>query len=105
MCYFLNIYIYIMLTKNNILNILKYISINPTKRTYLGDKGRKHSVCYQAVVIDDIKLKGNRDCEQRLDIIKKNLDLNNKNIIDIGCNIGGMLFPISNIIKNGAGID
>ena len=54
--------------------------------------------------IDNLSIKGQREPSQRLAIIKKHVNFENKNVIDFGCNSGGMLFHLPEI-KQGIGID
>lgn len=88
------------MNKDNILNIIKYVktSGNPYD-------GKHKSIGYHSISIDGIYYKGQRDCHKRLEYCKKFCDFTNKNVLDIGCNIGGMLFPLANTIKFGCGID
>lgn len=93
-------------TVNDILEILKFISIDSDKRTHIGPgKKIESNICYQSINLDSIKYDGNRDCDKRIHILESEVDFSNKNVLDIGCNIGGMLYPLSNKIRQGVGID
>ena len=59
---------------------------------------------YHSFNIDNLSIKGQREPSQRLTIIKKHINFENKNVIDFGCNSGGMLFHLPEI-KQGIGID
>jgi hypothetical protein len=87
-------------SNNSVLNVIKYIKED--KKSY---SGCHKSIGYHSIEIDNIYYKGQRDCVKRLDFCKKYCDFSNKNILDIGCCIGGMLFPLSSEINYGCGID
>ena len=59
---------------------------------------------YHSFNIFNMNFKGQRTPNIRLEIIKKHIDLKNKNILDVGCNSGGMLLHLFDINK-GYGID
>ena len=67
--------------------------------------GMNDSIGYHSIELDGVYYRGQRDCVQRLEYCKKICDFTGKQVLDIGCNIGGMLFPLSNIIAKGYGID
>ncbi|MFA5104656.1 MAG: methyltransferase domain-containing protein [Candidatus Margulisiibacteriota bacterium] len=58
---------------------------------------------YHSLHLGDQYLRGQRECRERLD--KLNYDFSGKNVLDIGTNIGGMLFSIQKEINYGIGID
>lgn len=58
---------------------------------------------YHTLNILGQELKGRRNPKQRLE--QAGFDFNNKSVLDIGSNQGGMLFQIKNEIKWGVGID
>ena len=59
---------------------------------------------YHSFNIDDIQIRGQRIPKQRLDKMKNFITFEDKNVIDFGCNVGGMLLHIPEI-KNGLGFD
>ncbi len=91
-------------TENNlsdiekVLNILKYTTID--KKAYSAEK---YSAGYHTVKLGETTYKGQRDIAIRFENIQ--YDFTNKNVLDIGCNQGGMLMHIYDDIKNGYGID
>ena len=95
-----------MLEKKNILEYLKNIHVNSKLRTHMGkSKVLDDFVCYQSFILDETEYKGNRNCNKRINKIKTKIDFQGKNILDIGCNIGNMLFTIKNDINYACGID
>ena len=84
----------------NTLNIIKY-----TKKSGKAYSGTHEKIGYHSIMLGDTYYRGQRDCYKRMTYIKNEIDLVGKNILDIGCCVGGMLYPISNIIKSGVGID
>lgn len=85
---------------NNVVEIVKYV-----KTTDTSYSGKHIDIGYHSIYIDSIYYRGQRDCVKRLEFCKDVCDFKNKNVLDIGCNIGGMLFPLSSIINYGCGID
>ena len=85
---------------SNVLNVIRYV-----KTSAESYNGKRYDTGYHSIEIDGIYHKGRRDCLKRLEFCKKEYDFTNKNILDIGCCIGGMLFPLSSTIKTGCGID
>lgn len=59
---------------------------------------------YHSFNIFNINIPGQRNPKQRLDIIKQHINFENKNVIDFGCNNGGMLLHLPEI-NNGIGLD
>ena len=57
------------------------------------------------MVLDGIKLKGQRDIAKRIEDLDTVVDFDGKVVLDIGCNMGGVLHNISQRIKYGVGID
>jgi SAM-dependent methyltransferase len=84
--------------KLQILNLINY-----TKTSGKAYDADEYPSAYHSVNIDGQIINGQRDPIARL----KNIpyDFTNKNVLDIGCNQGGMLFAISDLIKSGTGID
>lgn len=85
---------------NNVINIIKYV-----KKSGKVYSATNYDIGYHSIKIDDNYYIGQRDCIQRIDILKKEYDFKNKNILDIGCCIGGMVFPLADEINTGCGID
>jgi SAM-dependent methyltransferase len=84
----------------NIINIIRYV-----KNSGEAYSAKHIDIGYHSIEIDGIYHKGQRDCIKRLEFCKKEYNFKNKNVLDIGCCIGGMLFPLSSEINNGCGID
>jgi len=85
---------------NKVLNIIKYV-----KSSGYSYSGQHIDIGYHSIDLDGKYYRGQRDCLQRLEYIEKEIDFNNKNVLDIGCCIGGMLFPLADKINNGIGLD
>jgi len=85
---------------NKVLNTLRY-----TKTSGQSYSGSHKDIGYHSIMLGDKYYKGQRDCYKRLSYIEKEIDLTGLNILDIGCCTGGMLYPISDKIKSGTGID
>lgn len=66
--------------------IIEYVQENGIFPPY--NKWKK-SLPYQSFVLGDETIRGKRDCPERLDQLGL-LDLSGKNVLDIGCNIGGI---------------
>jgi len=81
-----------------IMNLLNY-----TKRSVSAYAGTSYEAGYHSFRLNDMCLQGQRDPEQRL--AKTGYDFRGKSVLDIGCNQGGMLFPIADIVSHGIGID
>ena len=82
------------------LNIIRYV-----KKSDKAYSANHIDIGYHSIEIDGTYHKGQRDCVKRLEFCKKEYDFKNKNVLDIGCCIGGMLFPLSSTISSGCGID
>lgn len=80
------------------LDIIRYTSTNDVTYNAKGFYSGYHSIYLKGK-----KYKGQRDCLKRLKSFK--YDFKNKVVLDLGCNIGGMLHPLSDNIKHGIGID
>ncbi len=79
-------------------NLLNYTKISG--ETY---NGGKFPAGYHTLQINGVKLLGQRQPSERLELTP--FDFSNKTVLDIGCNQGGMLFPLSDRIAHGVGID
>jgi hypothetical protein len=71
---------------------------------YNGWANTRTKYGYHSFDIFNIKFTGQRNPRERLDIMRKHYSFENKYLIDIGCNTGGMLFHCTEIAK-GRGID
>lgn len=79
-------------------NLLKYATEND--KSY---NGSAYDGGYHSLIIHGETVMGQRNPAQRLESIP--FDFNNKVILDIGSNQGGMLFHLADKIKEGVGID
>lgn len=59
---------------------------------------------YHSFNISNINIKGQRNPKQRLQLIKKHVNFENKVVVDFGCNSGGMLLHLYEL-KKGFGYD
>jgi SAM-dependent methyltransferase len=64
---------------------------------------KKFSYNYTTIRINDEIIEGTRDPLNRLNCLP--IDFLNKSVLDLGCNVGGILFAISNKISRGYGYD
>lgn len=83
--------------------------INELKKTkgYKNYNGRSNKITqfgYHSFDIDEIKIQGQRNTKQRINSISKYINFDGKIVVDVGCNVGGMLFHLKNI-KQGFGFD
>ena len=83
-----------------VLNIIKYV-----KQSGESYSGKHINIGYHSIEIGGIYYKGQRDCLKRLEFCTKEYDFTDKDVLDVGCCVGGMLFPLSSIINSGCGID
>ena len=81
-----------MISKNKIINLLKYSKTYPFNDRENG---------YHTIKIGDEVFKGQRDCVNRFNTIMH--ELKNKNVIDFGCCTGGMLHALFKDIIYGIG--
>jgi PST family polysaccharide transporter len=58
---------------------------------------------YHSLELRGRKFRGQRDCAARLARVP--IDFNNKVVLDLGCNVGGMLHCVSSKIRKGYGCD
>tara|TARA_B110000208_G_C11756952_1_gene425494 strand:- start:147 stop:1199 length:1053 start_codon:yes stop_codon:yes gene_type:complete len=91
---------------NEVINNIKNIIIKTTSKNHYNGWNNKriNMIGYHSINIFNINLIGQRTPSKRIDNIIKNINVNNKIILDIGCNIGGMLLHLPKI-KLGIGID
>jgi hypothetical protein len=79
-------------------NLLKYTTVS--EKSY---NGSLYEAGYHTLNIHGEIVPGQRQPSKRLDSVP--FDFNNKVVLDMGSNQGGMLFEIQNKIKEGIGID
>jgi len=85
-------------SKSKLVDMLKYTTID--KKAY---DASQYVVGYHTITIDGETYEGQRDSSNRF--LNVPYDFINKNVLDIGCNQGGMLTHIQDKIKYGCGID
>jgi len=78
--------------------------INYTKSDKNSYAGPRFESGYHSFVLDGKSYAGARDNVNRIKQIKA-FDFNNKVVLDVGCNMGGMLHALSDTIKYGVGVD
>ena len=83
-----------------VMNVIKYV-----KSSGKAYSAKHIDIGYHSIMLSNKYYKGQRDCIKRLKYVENEIDVSNKNVLDIGCCIGGMLFPLANKIKSGVGID
>jgi len=79
-----------------------------TKKSYARGNfpnGEAFASAYHTLNFGTYKIQGQRNNEIRYEIMKKHFDFNNKNIIDFGCNTGGLLMELGKTINSGIGLD
>lgn len=81
------------------LNVIRYTKLNKTSYT-----GHKFDAGYHSFVLDGQQFQGARDGEKRMSNVV-GFDFLNKNVLDIGCNMGGVLHSLCSKISYGVGID
>jgi 2-polyprenyl-3-methyl-5-hydroxy-6-metoxy-1,4-benzoquinol methylase len=81
------------------LQVIEYIKLN--KNSYTG---RNYQSGYHSIVLDGKLYDGARNNVNRISQVK-GFDFLNKVVLDIGCNMGGMLYSMADKIKYGVGID
>ena len=86
-------------------NITKLITLTTETKHYNGwNNNRKNVNGYHSIDIYNIKSIGQRTPIKRLSNILSIYDFKDKTVLDLGCNIGGMLLHLPEI-KRGIGID
>jgi SAM-dependent methyltransferase len=71
---------------------------------YNGWENSRTSYGYHSFNLPGVNILGQRTPVHRLDEFRKHIDFTNKTVVDIGCNVGGMLFHLDEI-KKGYGFD
>ena len=84
--------------EEEVLKIINY-SLGRKRETF----GHGFKSAYHTIKIGDKTIEGQRDIDKRFENI--DYDFKGKNVIDFGCNIGGMLHKISDDINFGVGLD
>jgi SAM-dependent methyltransferase len=86
------------MTKEKVLRMAMHAK-NP-KQPY---GGTKYDAGYHTLKLKGEVYKGQRDNQMRLVDVK--FDFKDKTVLDIGCNVGGMLHELAPVIRYGVGID
>lgn len=89
--------------KETIEEIKQRLQITTTKNHYNGWNNRT-LYGYHSFNIGNLQLNGQRNPIQRINIMKKYINFNNKTIIDFGCNTGGMILHLPEL-DNAIGMD
>lgn len=84
--------------EQKVINIIDY-----TKSKDAIYKAGQYASGYHSINLGQKYFRGQRECNMRLSNV--DYDFKGKIVLDIGCNIGGMLHSISDKIKHGVGID
>ena len=86
---------------------IKNLCINTKKALYSHNfpNGEQFEAAYHTLYFGNNVIRGQRDNKMRYDIMTKHFDFNGKNIIDFGCNTGGLLFQMGDSINFGIGLD
>ena len=77
--------------------------INYTKTSGTVYNAQMYESAYHSVQLKDKYFRGQRQPDERLK--KVDYDFKGKVVVDLGCNIGGMLFAVQKEIKAGIGFD
>jgi hypothetical protein len=88
----------------NTINYIKDNLSNTTKKMHYNGWSNRTKYGYHSFQLFNINIVGQRSPSVRLNIFKKHIDFKNKNVLDLGCNSGGMLLHLFEI-KNGIGFD
>ncbi|HZV61757.1 MAG TPA: class I SAM-dependent methyltransferase [Methylophilaceae bacterium] len=81
-----------------VMNILNY-----TKTSESAYNGGRFTAGYHSLHLGELELKGQREPMERIKLVP--VDFTGLTVLDIGCNQGGMLYPLSSKIAHGIGID
>lgn len=85
----------------NIKKVLTLVNYTKTSRTIYN--AQNFESAYHSLQIKNQYFRGQREPYERLKNVK--YDFKDKTVLDIGCNVGGMLHALSSKIKGGVGID
>ena len=80
------------------LNLIEYTKIGTSPYA-----GINYHSAYHSVELCGINVNGQRNPRARLQGV--DFDFSGKTVLDIGCNQGGMLFAVSELVRYGVGID
>lgn len=89
---------------STIINKIENLLRDTTKIIHKNGWNNRTTHGYHSFDIFNIKLIGQRNPKIRLDNMRKYYDFNDKKVIDVGCNSGGMLLHLLEI-KSGRGYD
>ena len=78
--------------------------INYTKSDKNSYAGPRFEAGYHSFILDGESYVGTRDNINRVSQVK-GFDFTDKVVLDVGCNMGGMLHALSGTIKKGVGVD
>jgi len=87
-----------------IINFFKTLIQNTINKPLYNGWSNRTEYGYHSFNIYNFKITGQRNPVERLNKIKKYINFENKSVLDLGCNTGGMLFHIPEINK-GIGVD
>lgn len=87
-----------------ILKVVQYAA-GRDKSATTGGSGNGRPDGYYKLSLPGLELHGYRDPLVRLNLLSKGIDLQGKTVLDIGTNIGAMLFASHSQIKWGMGVD
>ena len=87
---------------NNVDKVLGVINYTKSDKNSYG--GPRFEAGYHSFVLEDKLYKGTRDNINRINQVK-GFDFTDKVVLDIGCNMGGVLHSIGKTIKYGVGVD
>jgi len=86
-----------MPVEDNVLKIIRH-SVGRKRATF----GHGFDAAYHSITINGKRFKGQREVSKRIESIP--YDFSGKVVLDLGCNIGGMLHELSGI-RHGIGLD
>lgn len=89
-----------MVSIDNVINVIKYVKTSKTRYN-----GKNSDIGYHSFTLNGKNYEGQRNNIERINVIDKHISLKDKKVLDVGCNMGGMLFDMSSLILNGVGID
>jgi len=84
--------------------VLDALKATTQKVHYNGWSNGRTQFGYHSFEIYNFKVTGQRNPKARLDLMRKFYNFENKSVVDLGCNTGGMLFHLFEINK-GVGVD
>jgi len=90
-------------SQENIDTIKKFLTLTTTKNHY-NNWNNRTKYGYHSFHIHNINIHGQRIPHIRLNHIKKKINFENLNLLDIGCNTGGMIFHLPEL-NSAIGID